>query len=355
VAVRPVVVSVRTEQTLRGQEMGHNPWEEFFFGPAPQRQPRPEFKQEGLGSGVIVSAQGYILTNNHVVEGANKIVVTLFDKREFEAKIVGTDKESDLAVIRIEPGKEVLPVAFLGDSDKLRIGDWVMAVGNPFGLNHTVTQGIVSAKEISGRGITQYENFIQTDAAINPGNSGGALVDMQGALVGINTAILSRTGGFQGIGFAIPINMARDIMRMLIDHGKVVRGFLGVSLQDLDPALSKALKLEGTQGALVAEVIADSPAEQAGVQAGDVVLELNGVGVVDVNTLRNRVALLPPGKSATLLIIRDGKRKNIEVKVSSRSGEEMVGLGGEAHEEQLGLALQEVDAAARARGRVGSI
>lgn len=341
--VLPAVVSIQTESVVRGAQV-QDPFE-FFFGPgmnpwgAPQGQSRPEPKQQGLGSGVIVSKQGYILTNNHVVENADNITVTLADKREFKAKIVGTDPQTDIAVIQLEKAPTDLPLAYLGKSENLRVGEWVVAIGNPFGLSSTVTSGIVSAKGVHNRGITGYENFIQTDAAINPGNSGGGLFSLSGELVGINTAILSRSGGFQGIGFAIPIDLARGILQDLVQFGKVTRGWLGVSIQDVDPKIAKAMKLDRVQGAMIAEVIEGSPAEKAGILASDLVTAIHGIPVKDANALRNAVALVKPGESAELSILRDGKTLKLKVRVGSRdaAGEVAATQGGGGKSAELGL------------------
>ena len=285
----PVVVSIKTESKAKAPAMG-NFWEQFFFGHGFPSEPRQAPRTQGLGSGVIVSADGYILTNNHVVENADIITVTLSDQREFKAKIVGTDSQTDVAVIRLEKNPKKLPVAKMGHSKILRVGEQVLAIGSPYGLDHTVTGGIVSAKGVHNRGITSYENFIQTDAAINPGNSGGGLFNLAGELVGINTAILSRSGGFQGIGFAIPIDLASSIMDDLIKRGKVSRGWLGVSIQDVDPKIAKALGLDKIHGALISEVFEGSPAQKGGLQSGDVILAINNTKVSDANVLRHEVA-----------------------------------------------------------------
>src|SRR5690606_31146613 len=244
-----------------------------FFGPPQERI------EQGMGSGVIVSADGTILTNNHVVADAKEIKVTTYDRREFDAKVIGTDPKSDLAVIQIQGAPAGLTPIQFGDSSKLRLGEVVLAIGNPFGVGQTVTMGIVSATGRSRMGIVDYEDFIQTDAAINPGNSGGALVNMRGELVGINTAILSRSGGYQGIGFAIPADMARPIMKSLLDNGKVERGWLGVSIQDLTPELARGLGIGTSRGVLVSGVIDGSPADKAGLERGDVVISLDGKAI----------------------------------------------------------------------------
>jgi serine protease Do len=311
--VKPSVVLIRSKRVVRAaQQQLRNPFEEFFGGTTPRRQePRTD---RGLGSGVIVSEDGYILTNNHVVDKADELTVYLSDERELKAEVVGTDPRTDLAVIKVD--SDDLPVLSFGDSEQLRVGEWVMAVGNPFGLSHTVTAGIVSAKgRKSVLGGDSYQNFIQTDAAINPGNSGGALVDLEGNLMGINTAIYSRTGGYQGIGFAVPANMARDIMTRLIEDGKITRGFLGVEISDLDADLAASMGLDDDKGVLIANVIKGGPAVDSDIQKDDVVLALNGIEVEDSDALRNRIADFPPGTEIELEIYRDGRRKMVEIEL----------------------------------------
>ncbi|MBX3335413.1 MAG: DegQ family serine endoprotease [Nitrospira sp.] len=290
-----------------------DPFFRRFFGEELQRrfrQPR-DFPQEGMGSGVIVSADGYIVTNNHVVEHADEIEVSLSDKRTFKAKVIGTDPKTDVAVIKIEAtGLPILPWM---DSGRLEVGELVLAVGSPFGLTQTVTMGIISAVGRANMGIVDYEDFIQTDAAINPGNSGGALVNLHGELVGINTAIFTRTGGHMGIGFAIPSNMVRTVMDSLIKHGKVVRGWLGVSIQALTPDLAKEFGVSDTAGALVADVMEDSPATKAGLERGDIITELNGKPVNDPTHLRTLVADSAPGTKVTITLLRDKRRKSLDV------------------------------------------
>ncbi len=317
----PSVVNISTTKVVRHTGGRHllpffsDPFFRHFFGDRmrPFEGPR-EHKEKSLGSGVIVSADGVVLTNNHVVARATKIVVTTADKREFEAKIVGTDPKSDLAVIKLKGKVSGLkPLAF-GDSSKLRLGDFVLAIGNPFGVGQTVTMGIVSAKGRANVGIVDYEDFIQTDAAINPGNSGGALVNLRGQLVGINTAILSRSGGYQGIGFAIPADMAKPIMQSLLKHGKVVRGFLGVSIQDLSPALARAMGLPKMRGVLVSDVHPGSPAEKAGFKRGDIILRVGSTPVHTSARLRNLIAAKGKGSQVTIEIVR--KRKHMGLKVT---------------------------------------
>jgi serine protease Do len=304
---------------------GNDPFMRRFFGQqfggngGTMRTP----KQEGLGSGVIVTKDGYILTNNHVVDGADTIKVKLNDGREFTAKVIGRDPKTDVAVVKID-GQD-LPFITVADSDKIEVGDVCLAVGNPFGIGQTVTMGIVSAM---GRGNvdlgTDYEDFIQTDAAINPGNSGGALVDAEGRLIGINTAILSRTGGNQGIGFAVPVNLARTVMESLIAHGEVIRGFMGVSIQDLTPDLAKEFKLPADEGALVGDIVPHGPAEKAGLKSGDVILEYNHKGVADSRHLKLQVAATAPGTTVPVKIMRDGGEKTIEVTVKELPGSEQI-------------------------------
>jgi serine protease Do len=272
----------------------------------------------GLGSGVIVSPEGHILTNNHVIEGADEIIVTIGnEKHEYKAKKIGADPGTDIAVLKIEPTVKLHEITF-ADSDKLRVGDICIAVGNPFGLTQSVTMGIVSALGRSETHITDYENFIQTDASINPGNSGGALVDTEGRLIGINTAIYSRTGGNQGIGFAVPANLAHTVMDSLIKNGKVSRGFLGIALQPLTEDLAKAFKIENNAGALVAEVTSKSPAEKAGIVAGDIVTEVNGKKVEGPRELQLLIGGISPGTDVAVKLMRDGQEKTVNVKLAER-------------------------------------
>ncbi len=270
---------------------------------------------QGLGSGVIVDKKGLVLTNNHVIENASEVIVSLSDGRKFDAEIVGTDPKSDLAVLRLEGNvKKLKPMKF-GDSGRLRLGEFVLAIGNPFGLSGSVTLGIVSATGRANVGIVDYEDFIQTDAAINPGNSGGALVNMRGELVGINTAILSRSGGYQGIGFSIPSNMVRTIMDELVKNGRVRRGWLGIRIEDVTPAIAREQGMKDARGVLVRSVMDNSPAAAAGIKEGDVVLKINGKKVDSSSRLRNIVALEGVGVKTTFTIFRDGKSKDIEVKL----------------------------------------
>ncbi|MEW6220665.1 MAG: DegQ family serine endoprotease [Thermodesulfobacteriota bacterium] len=347
----PTVVNIYTTQTVR---VPNTPYHFFFrddqempelfrrfFGVPPQGhggQPDRELKRNSLGSGVIVSEDGYILTNNHVVEDADEIHVKLSTQDDLEAEVVGRDPQTDVAVIRVKAGRS-LPVAPLGDSDKLRVGEWVLAVGNPFGFEQTVTAGIVSAK---GRtlGNERYEDFIQTDASINPGNSGGPLFDMEGRVVGINTAIFSRSGGNIGIGFAIPINMASHVMKQIKEHGRVVRGWLGVMIQQVTPELAKSLNLERPVGALISEVSPGSPAAEAGLKAGDVIVEFMDKPVDLMTSLPAMVAQTAIGARAKLVVLRDGERKAMTVTIGELKEERMA--GGEAKAGDLGLAVQEL-------------
>lgn len=311
--VSPAVVNIATVKALRGPGEDDPLFEfyEDFFGPFyEQKGPK---KEQGLGSGVIVSPDGYIVTNYHVVSGAEKIQVTLYDKRVLAGKIIGADPKTDLAVVKIS--SEGLPMLNWGDSDDLRVGEFVLAVGNPFGLNHTVTLGIVSAVGRANVGIADYEDFIQTDAAINPGNSGGPLVDAGGKLVGINTAIFSRSGGYQGIGFAVPSNMARLVMEQLLKEGRVIRGWLGVTIQELTPELSRKFGYDRTEGALVIEAMRGGPAEKSGVRRGDIILEYGGKDIEGTAALKNMAAKSRPGSTVPITILRAGKNISLSAVV----------------------------------------
>ncbi len=316
----PAVVHI---EVTRSQEVGRpaTPFEGdpfFRFFQDPQRTPR-KFKREmrGLGTGMILDAQGFILTNNHVVGGSSKVQVLLADGSQYAARVVGTDPKTDLAVVKIDV-KKTLPHVKFGNSDTVEVGEWVVAIGHPRGLDQTVTTGIISAKH--RRGITDpsgYQDFLQTDAAINPGNSGGPLLNLRGEVVGVNAAIASASGGFEGIGFAIPSNMAAYISRELIAKGKVDRGWLGVSVQDLSYDLSKTMGIEGPRGALVSEVIKGGPAEKAGLKQGDVVVSYNGKEIRDAAQLRNEAASTAIGKEAKVTILRDGKKREVPVRIES--------------------------------------
>ncbi len=330
--VSPAVVFVQVESEHQGMALGNmaSPFgdELFrrFFGqqfqgfPGHPRQSLPKRKVTGQGSGFVfkhAAGKSYILTNNHVVDGADKIKVTFQDGEEYEARVTGSDPKSDIAILELN--NVAHPALALGDSTRLDVGEWVVAVGNPFGLNHTLTVGVVSAKGRSGLGINDYEDFIQTDAAINPGNSGGPLVNLDGEVIGINTAIFSRSGGYMGVGFAIPIDLAKNIAAQLIDNGEVSRGYLGVVIQALTSELAQSLELGKEKGILVAQVSADSPAQQAGLKVGDLIVAYQGKKVTEVADFRNRVALTSPGSRAELTVVRDGKHKNMQIKIGDLS------------------------------------
>ena len=305
--VTPAVVNIATTSTVRIREnpLFADPFFRHFFQLPDQQQPRTRTTQS-LGSGVVVDAKhGYIITNNHVIDKADEIRVTLRDGRNLKAKLIGTDPATDVAVIQV-PAKDLTAVP-LADSEQQRVGDFVVAIGNPFGLGQTVTSGIISAKGRSGLGIEGYEDFIQTDASINPGNSGGALVNLKGEIIGINTAIFSQSGGNIGIGFAIPINMVKDVMQQLISHGEVRRGSLGAQAQDLTPELAQAFNIKHRQAAVITEVDKGSAADRAGLKAGDIVTHVNDKPVRDATSLRNTIGLLRVGQTITLKILRDGK------------------------------------------------
>jgi len=313
--VTPAVVNIATEGRiqLRQNPLFSDPFFRRFFDFPDEPVER---KTQSLGSGVIVDAKrGLVLTNNHVIANAVQITVTLRDGRHLEAELVGTDPETDVAVIKI-PAEDLSALA-TADSDNLRVGDFVIAIGNPFGLGQTVTSGIVSALGRSGLGIEGYEDFIQTDASINPGNSGGALVNLNGALVGINTAIFSQSGGNIGIGFAIPINLALDIMEQLLETGEVQRGFLGVYAQDLDADLAEAFGLPKQSGAVVNKVLEGSPAEQAGLMTGDIVIRIDGKQIRNASDVRNHIGLLKVGAEVTFEILRNGKPKTIKARIAA--------------------------------------
>ena len=310
-------------------------------------------KEYGAGSGVIVDEDGYILTNNHVVENADTIKVTLNDGRQFNAKVVGRDPKTDVAVIKIDA--KDLPAVTLADSDKIEVGDVCLAIGNPFGIGQTVTKGIVSAmgRGSVGVGTDDYEDFIQTDAAINPGNSGGALVDAQGRLIGINTAILSRSGGSQGVGFAVPVNMARHVMESLIADGKVVRGYMGVMIQDLNPELAKQFDLANDHGALIGDISPKGPADKAGFKSGDVILEFNHKTVADSRHLRLQVADTTPGTAVPVQVMRDGKKQTLSLTVKELPGSEQIAKNDSTSKDNSdslnGVTVSDIDGQARNR------
>jgi len=330
-AVTPSVVNISTTKMVKQENPMYpfleDPFFKRFFGePGGGGGRYREFKERSLGSGVIVSRDGYIVTNNHVVEGASEIKVVLSDKSEYKGKVIGSDPRSDVAVIKIDAKN--LPELTWGSSDELRAGEMVMAVGSPFGLSQSVTTGIISAVGRANVGITDYEDFIQTDAAINPGNSGGALINMRGQLVGINTAIFSRTGGYQGIGFAVPVKMVKQVMDSLIKTGKVVRGWLGVSVQDVSPQLAKQFGVESAEGALVGEVVKGSPAEKAGIKRGDVIVGVDGKKVEDSGHLRNMAASTKVGSRLKLDIIRDKNKMTVDVEVGEQPKDVQASQGG---------------------------
>jgi serine protease Do len=320
----PQVVNIASSRMVKhsseeSNPMFDDPFFRQFFGDrqphsrGPQQQPPQQEKERGLGSGVIVGTNGYILTNNHVVDGATDIKVSLRDKREFTAKVVGRDPKTDVAVLKIDA--DHLAAIPLGDSSKVEVGDLAFAIGDPFGVGQTVTMGIVSATGRANLGIEDYEDFIQTDAAINPGNSGGALINGKGELIGINTAILSGSGGNQGVGFAIPVNLAKRVMEQIVDHGHVVRGFLGATIQDVTPTMATALKLNDSNGVLIGDVTPKGPAAQAGMKPGDVVLKMNGQPVADAAALRLQVSQTDPGTTVPLTVQRGDNTVNLTVKL----------------------------------------
>jgi len=316
--VQPAVVNIASSKVIRAPENVapnlEDPFFQQFFGQDFLRELRTpkERREHSLGSGAVVSANGYILTNYHVVNGASEIKATLSDNRELTATVVGTDSKSDLAVLKIDA--KDLPVVIFGDSSKVRVGEFVVAVGNPFGVGQTVTMGIVSATSRGGLGIEDYEDFIQTDAAINPGNSGGPLVNASGNLIGINTAIISGSGGNQGVGFSVPVNMARHVMDQIVKSGKVTRGWIGISIQPVDAAIAKSFGLTGqARGALISEVVPDSPAARAGLMSGDIVLQLNNEPIADSRALSLRISDLSPGTNVSLQIWRNGKQSQANV------------------------------------------
>lgn len=361
--ISPAVVNISTEKTMKRPGTVRrppgmppspfgpdDPFREFFerfFGDIPR-----EFKSRSLGSGFIIDSEGHILTNNHVVEGADKIKVKLLDGREFRATVKGRDPMTDLALLKIDSPDHNLPYLPLGDSNAVQVGDWVLAVGNPFGLSHTVTQGIISAKgRVIGAG--PYDDFLQTDASINPGNSGGPLVNLKGEVIGINTAIVA-TG--QGIGFAIPSNMAKDIVSQLKAKGKVTRGIMGVQIQVVTPELAKSFGLKEPLGALVTEVSPGSPAAQAGIQRGDIIIEYNGKPIREMHELPRLVAHTPPGTKVTVKVLREGREKTFTVTIAEMKPEHMARLGmpgkEQAEKADLGLTVQELNPSLAQRFRL---
>jgi serine protease Do len=340
--LKPEVVNISTTQIAMEQE-GTDPfdqndpsgefWNRFFGGPFP----RGQFKQRSLGSGFIIESDGLILTNYHVVDNAETITVRLLDGRDFSGKVVGKDPKTDIALVRINA--QNLPAVPLGDSDRLEVGEWVMAIGNPFGLDYTVTSGIVSAKDRQ-IGAGPYDHFIQTDASINPGNSGGPLINLQGEVVGIDSAIFSESGGNIGIGFAIPINLVKQLLPQLESTGKVTRGWLGVSIQAMTPDLADSLGLDKAKGALVSNVVHDSPAERAGIKAGDVIVGYQGKGINNANDLPFLVASTPVGQTVSLEVLRDKSERTFPVTIEKMVEEEVVASTNE--KEDLGLTVEQV-------------
>ena len=349
--VTPAVVNISTEGRVKvpTSPLMNDPFFRRFFNLPNQQRER---KTQSLGSGVIVdSTRGLVLTNNHVIANADQITVKLRDGRELQAELVGSDPDTDVAVIKIPPKN--LTAIPLADSEKLRVGDFVVAIGNPFGLGQTVTSGIISALARSGLGITGYEDLIQTDASINPGNSGGALVNLRGELVGINTAIYSQSGGNIGIGFAIPINMAQQITEQLIEFGEVKRGFLGAQLQDLDPNLAEAFGIKTKRGAVLVNVVEGSPAAKAGLQPGDVVTKVNGKIILNAASLRNEIGLMRVGEKVELEYIRDGKRQTLATKVGER--EDLTKADGMRNERLAGATFGNIPQESPAYGRVPGV
>jgi serine protease Do len=347
--VNPSVVTIFTESTVKvnAQPFSGGPFEEFFgddFFKHFFNQPSPggDLKQMGLGSGVIVDKDGIIITNNHVVRNADDIQVRLMDGREFKAEVKGTDAQTDLAVISID-AKDLKPIQF-GNSDEARVGDWVLAIGSPLQpeLEHTVTAGIISAKGRSGVGLTQYEDFIQTDAAINPGNSGGAMVNLHSQLIGINAAIATQNGGFMGIGFAIPVNLAKKVMTDILEKGKVERGWLGVYIQTITPEIAKAFNLHRVKGVIISKVQKDSPAEKSGLKDEDVVLRFNGKEVDNSTELSTWIAGTSPNAKIVLTILRNGETKDIEVKLGELTPDKQNLAEGSSQFDKIGLEVSNI-------------
>lgn len=349
--VTPAVVNISTRGHVRVQEnpLFADPFFRHFFDVPSQPRKR---QTQSLGSGVVIDGKnGYIITNHHVIDKADEITVTLRSGETMKARLVGTDPETDIAVIKVD--SKHLTAVPMGDSDNLRVGDFAVAIGNPFGLGQTVTSGIVSALGRSGLGIEGYEDFIQTDASINPGNSGGALVNLKGELVGINTAIFSRSGGNIGIGFAIPINMVKDIKQQLLAHGEVKRGRLGAQAQDITPQLAKAFDLKHRGGAVITQVVENSAADKAGLKAGDIVTHINGKAVKDADTLRNTIGLLRVGVNVELKVLRDGNKHTLvaqieEPKVTQQTGDKLNG-------HLQGASLADIEEGSRLYGKVEGV
>lgn len=351
--VTPAVVNIATSATVRiqGNPLFNDPFFWRFFEMPSQPLER---KTQSLGSGVIVDAKkGYIITNNHVIDKADEIKVTLRNGESYEAKLIGTDPDSDVAVIQIK-AKNLTAIP-LANSEKLNVGDFAIAIGNPFGLGQTVTSGIISAMERSGLGIEGYENFIQTDASINPGNSGGALVNLRGELIGINTAIFSKSGGNIGIGFAIPINMANDIMQQLIRHGEVKRGRLGAQAQDLTPQLAEAFNIPFRRGAVVSHVEKGSSADRAGLKPGDIVTEINGKTVRNANMLRNHMGLLRIGQTVQMKVLRDNKTLMLKATVAEQDKSKDSIKGEKLHAHLSGTELQNIPPSSKLYGRIEGV
>ncbi|MDA8241819.1 MAG: DegQ family serine endoprotease [Nitrospiraceae bacterium] len=341
-AVKPAIVNISTTRTVKvpgNDPFAEDPFFRHFFGDNLRRQPK-EQKSAALGSGVIVSSDGYIITNYHVVKDADEIKVLLADKREFSGKVIGSDPKTEISVVKIDA--KDLPTLPWGNSDSLEAGDLVLAVGNPYGLNQTVTMGIVSAVGRANVGIADYEDFIQTDAPINPGNSGGALVNVRGQLIGINTAIFSTSGGYQGIGFAIPSNMVRTIMESLVKEGKVIRGWLGISIQRITPDLAKQFNLKDENGVLVSDVTENGPAEKAGLKRGDVILEYDGKKTDEPGLFRNMVANTVPGEEHSLKVLRDGKVVTLKVTIGELPPEVQQAENGAYQNALRGIGVQDI-------------
>ncbi|MDA0944765.1 MAG: DegQ family serine endoprotease [bacterium] len=345
-AVVNISATQKQPQSLNGYSNA-DPFD-FFFGDDLFKHyfQQPSSKQTSLGSGVLVDNSGYILTNHHVVDNAADITVTLSDKNEFSATLVGSDPRTDVAVLKIKPESKLLPAIQLGDSDTLRVGDWAIAIGSPFGLSKSMTVGIISATGRSNVGIVDYENFIQTDAAINPGNSGGALLDIDGQLIGINTAIFTKSGGYNGIGFAIPINLAKKVMTDLIEHGHVIRGWIGVIIQPITPELSQQLTLDSNAGALIGDLVPNGPADTAGIRRGDVITHINDTPIDDYNDLRNRISQSPVGQSVQLTLIRKKKTKTVSVTVD-RFPDDVEQTAAANQHDTLGIRVEPIQADAQ--------